>query len=176
MTALDIIKDQLKNAHELFTNTSSDIKTEHLHKDPGGKAFPLVATYAHLVFSEDTIVQAMMQGKSPLFSSTYKDNTGASAPMPPMDENWDIANDAWSRTVKIDFPKMQEYTKAVFAATTEYVNSLTKEDLEREIDLGAWGKQSVAKLLSNFIIGHALSLAGEISALKGVQGEKGYQF
>lgn len=176
VTALQLIKDELKEAHELFINTGADIKVEDLHKDPGGMAFPLGATYAHLIFSEDAIVQGMMQHKAPLFSTDWKDKTGASEPMPEMDDKWDANNKAWNKNVKIDFAKLKEYEKAVFAATDAYVNSLTDADLEKEIDLGAWGKKTVAQLLYGFVIGHANSLAGELSVLKGVNGSKGYPF
>lgn len=176
MTALDLLKDQLKEAHELFENTAADIQSEHVQKDPGGKAFPLGATYAHLVFSEDVIVQGMMQGKAPLYETDFKDKTGASEPMPPMDEQWSESNEKWSKTVTINFPQAREYAKAVYAATDTYVNSLTDGDLEKEIDLGSWGKKTVAQMLSGFVISHACSLAGELSALKGVQGAKGYPF
>jgi DinB superfamily len=176
LIALSLLKDQLKEAHELFENTAADIQEEHVHKDPGGKAFPLGATYAHLVFSEDVIVQGMMQAKLPLFESEWKGKTGASEPMPPMDENWTPTNEKWSKTVTIDFPKMQQYAKAVYSATDEYVNSLSDADLEKEIDLGSWGKKTVAQMLSGFVISHACSLAGELSALKGIQGARGYPF
>ncbi len=175
-SALQLLKDQLKEAHELFINTSADIKEEHVHKDPGGKAFPIGATYAHLIFSEDAILHGMIQGKAPLFETEWKNKTGADTPMPAMDEKWSAANEEWSKHVKIDMAQMKEYTNAVFAATETYINSLKDEDLEKEIDLGSWGKKTVAQLLAGFIIGHTYSLAGEISALKGVQGVTGYPF
>jgi hypothetical protein len=175
-TALQLLKDELKNARETFEGTVSDIKEEHVQANPGGKAFPIGATYAHLIFSEDVIVHSMIQGKTPLFETSFKDKTGASKPMPPMDANWSDANDKWSKSVIIDLNQLREYQKAVFAATDEYVNNLKDEDLEKEIDLGSWGKPTVAHLLYSYIIGHTNSLAGEISALKGVQGEKGYAF
>lgn len=176
ITPLQLIKDQLKAAHDLFLSTGADIKEEDVHTQPGGQAFPLGATYAHLVFSEDVIVQGMIQGKAPLFQTDWKDKTGASAPMPNMDENWDTNNKEWNKTVKIEMAKLHEYEKAVFAATDAYVNSLTDADLEKEIDLGSWGKKTVAVLLCEFVIGHTNSLAGEISVLKGVAGSKGYPF
>lgn len=175
-TALQLLKDELKNAREGFQGTVGDITEEHLHKDPGGKAFPIGATYAHLVFSEDVIVHGMLQGKAPLYETTFKDKTGASSPMPPMDANWSTANEEWSKTVKVDLTQLGEYAQAVFAATDEYINSLKDEDLEKEIDLGDWGKKSMAEMLYGFIIGHTYALTGELSALKGIQGAKGYPF
>jgi hypothetical protein len=175
-TALQLIKEALQNARETFDATTADIADEHVHKDPGGKAFPLGATYAHLIMSEDAIVQGMIQKKPSLFETSWKDKTGASAPMPPMDANWSEANEKWSKSVQVDLAQMRKYAQAVYKATDEYVNSLKDEDLEKEIDLGAWGKKTIAFMLYGFVIAHTNSLTGEISALKGVQGAKGYPF
>jgi hypothetical protein len=176
LTALQLIKNELKDAREGFAGTVADIQEDHLHKDPGGKALPLGATYAHLVFSEDAIMQGMIQQKHTLYETTWKGKTGVSETMPAMDENWSANNEKWARSVKIDLKQLREYEKAVYAATDEYINNLKDEDLEKEVDLGAWGKKTVAELLSSFIIGHTYSLMGEISALKGIQGAKGYAF
>lgn len=174
MSALQLLKDGLKNARELFEGTVSDITPDQLHKDPGGKAFSIGATYAHLIFSEDVIVQGLLQGKPPLYETTFKGKTGASEPMPQMDADWSPNNEKWSKNVKIDLEKLKAYGKAVFAETDEYVNSLKEEDLEKEIDLGSWGKKTITSMILGFIIGHTNSLAGELSVLKGIQGAKGY--
>lgn len=176
ITPIQLIKEQLKNAQETFEGTVADIKDEHLHKHPGGSALPLAAAYAHLVFSEDVIVHSMLQGSAPLYETTFKDKTGANKIMPPMDENWSTAHAEWANTVALDLPKFKEYASNVFADTEKYVNTLSDSDLEKEIDLGSWGKRTLAYMLYAFIIAHTNSLAGEISAVKGVHGEKGYAF
>jgi hypothetical protein len=176
MTAIDLIKQQIKTARETFENTVADVTPEQLHSDPGGKALPLGAIYAHLIFSEDAIVQGMLQGKAPLFETSMKGKTGTDKPMPAMDAEWSKNNEEWSKTVKVDLPALREYSKAVYAATDAYINTLKDEDLEKEIDLGAWGKQPLFQMLSGFLIGHTNSITGEISVLKGVQGAKGYPF
>lgn len=177
LSPLFLLKEQLKSARETFESTAADIKKEDLHKTSGGIAFPLGATYAHLVFSEDAIVQGMIQGKPALFTTDeWKDKTGANSPMPPMDENWEKANSDWSNTVQVDFDQMREYAKAVYEATDTYLNSLTDEDLEKEIDLGSWGKKKVYEMIYGFVIAHTNQLTGELSALKGVHGSKGYPF
>ncbi len=176
MTALELLKDQLKSARENFEATVGDLTHDHLYQDPGGKALPVGAQYVHLICSEDVIVQGMLQGKAPLSETTFKDKTGLSEPMPPMDENWSAANEKWSKSVQIDLDLFREYAKAVYEATDQYFNSLQDEDLDKEIDLGAFGKNTVANILSGFLIGHTNSLTGEIAALKGLQGLKGYPF
>lgn len=176
LTALQLIKHQLKEAHELLDSTFADVTEEILHKDPGGKAFPVGSLYAHLVFSEDVITHGMLQGKAPLYKGEWAGKTGTDTPMPEMDADWSVNNEKWSKAVQVDMAKVKDYAKAVYAATDAYVASLTDADLEKEIDLGAWGKKTVAELLYGFIIGHTNSLAGEISAVKGVHGAKGYPF
>jgi uncharacterized damage-inducible protein DinB len=176
ITAIELIKQQLASAREVFQGTVADITEDQLHKDPGAKALPLGATYAHLIFSEDIIIHSMMQGKEPLFSTTYKEKTGANKSMPPMDEKWSEAHEAWAKVVSINLKQLHDYEQTVYKATDAYVNTLSNDDLEKEIDLGSWGKKTIADLLSNFIIGHTNSLAGEISVLKGIQGSKGYPF
>lgn len=176
LTALQLLKNQLKEARETFDGTIADVTEEQLHKDPGGKALPIGSVIAHLAFSEDVIVNAMMRGQTPLFLTTWKDKTGTSEPMPPMDENWSTANEKWAKTVRVNLPELRKYLAAVYVATNEYIDSLTDEDISTEIDLGAWGKRTIAQLLSGFIIAHSHNLSGEISVLKGIQGAKGYQF
>ncbi len=176
LSALQIIKNQIKSARDVFEGTAADISEAHINVDPGGKAFPLGATYAHLIFSEDVIVNSMIQGKTPLFADMWRDKTGASTPMPAMDADWEKNNEAWSKSVKINMVAMRDYAKAVYAATDAYVASLVDADLEKEIDLGAWGKKTLADMLLGFVAGHTFSLGGELAALKGVHGFKGYPF
>jgi hypothetical protein len=176
MTALQLLKDQLKDARKNFEATVGDLTQDQLHQNPGGKALPVGAQYAHLICSEDTIIHGMLQGKPSLSETTFKDKTGLSEPMPAMDAEWSEANEKWSKNVQIDLSQLQEYSKAVYVATDEYIDSLKEEDLDREIDLGGFGKYTTAQILSGFVIGHTNSLMGEISALKGLQGLKGYPF
>jgi hypothetical protein len=176
-TALQLIKDQLKDARTTFEGTAADVQISHLHKHPGGRALPLGSLIAHLVFSEDVIVHGMLQGKSPLYySASWKGKTGASAPLPAMDDKWSEAHYEWSKSVQIQLPQLLKYAKAVFDDTERYVKTLKDTDLEKEVDLGSWGKKTIANLLYGFIIAHTNSLTGEISALKGINGAKGYPF
>lgn len=176
LTALQLVKDQLKEAHSTFENTVIDINAAHLHKLPGGKALPLGSLVAHLVFSEDVIVNGMILGNAPFYTALWKGKTGASVPMPAMDEKWSVAHEEWSRTVQVKLPELLKYMKAVFSATEYYVSTLKQKELEREINLGSWGKKPLVSLLTGFVIAHTNNLTGEISAIKGVNGAKGYPF
>lgn len=176
MTALDLIKKQFQDARETFEGTVGDITAEMFGKLPEGTALPLEAAYAHLILSEDMTVATFLQGRTPLYNNAWKDKTGVSELMPDMDANWSKNHLDWAKRVKIDLGKLADYKKAVYAQTDTYLSTIKDEDLEKEIDLGAWGKKPLYSLLFNFLIGHTMSLTGEISAAKGLQGAKGYAF
>ena len=126
---------------------------------------------AHLVYDEDLIVNGMLLGKAPLAASTSAGKTGISDPQMAVSQDW-------AKTVRLNLPEFREYQKAVFAATDAYTASLDESDLDRELDMTSMGMgtQNLGWAFGVLIIGHANNLAGEISALKGAQGLKGYPF
>ena len=72
-------------------------------------------------------------------------------------------------------PSFREYAKAVYAATDAYVSSLGPADLERKVDTGFVGEQTIAFVLGNIVVWHVAEHNGEIGALKGAQGSRGYR-
>ena len=80
--------------------------------------------------------------------------------------------------MRIDLAEFRAYAQSVYAATDAYFSDASDTELDRSMDLSAvgMGTQSVGFVVNNAVIGHAFSHCGEISALKGVQGKKGYPF
>lgn len=78
----------------------------------------------------------------------------------------------------MELPACRDYAQAVYAATNDYVASLTPNDLSREIDLSnvGLGQKPLSWCLNALVISHVNNVAGEISCLKGLQGAKGYPF
>lgn len=175
MTALDLIKEALKGARETFEGTVADL-TPDMFAQQVGAALPIEAVCAHLLLSEDMTINKLLQGKPPLFESTWQNKTGVSPLMPPMGATWNEDHAKWAKEVTVDLPAFNKYKQAVYAQTDAYINSLTDADLDREVDMGDWGKKPVYYLLIAWIIAHTNNLAGEISAAKGFQNKKGYAF
>lgn len=172
------IKGQLKSAHEFLEGAMKDVTDAHMDYHPEGTALPVGAQYAHTILSEDYLVHGMLKGESPLSAGEWSDKTGLSALMPAWDADWEKNNREWARSVQIDLPKLREYAQAVYAATDTYLNSQTDTTLMEEIDMSSMGmgKVSRAWFLGRIVIGHCDNLTGEIAAIKGVQGAKGYPF
>ena len=172
------IRAQMKSAHWLLEETLSDVSDEMVRFAPPGKALPIGAAYVHYVTGEDWMVHSVFKGVAPLMAGPWAGRTGASEPQPGSGDDWASRFEAWSRRVRVDLPAFRAYAKAVYEATDGYLATLADPELTREVDLSAtgMGKQTVGFILDNVLLGHAYCHCGEISALKGVQGKKGYPF
>jgi hypothetical protein len=177
---VSLFREQIQAAHQLVEGTIANVTPEQAHWSPPGIAVPLGASYAHIVISEDGTVSGLLKGAAPLFASSWAGKVGVSE-LPPMMNPEKVGFpdwSGWSRRVRVDLAALQQYAKAVYAATDGYLASLTDKDLSRSVDLSALGlgKSSVSYILINGILGNAFSHGGEISCLKGLQGVRGYPF
>jgi hypothetical protein len=166
-----------KQAHQLLEATMADVTQAQADYVPAGIANPLGATYAHVIWSEDAVVQGMLQGSAPLSASSWAGRTGLSEPMPSPGPEWAGYAD-WTRRVKIDLPALRQYAQAVEAATEAWIASLSEADLDRPIDMSfiGLGEQPLASAIGILVMNHLGTETGEISVLKGLQGARGYPF
>jgi hypothetical protein len=172
MTGQAILKQQLAGYHDLLEQTVADCPPEALHRLLSDATIASIASvYAHTVFSEDQIVQGLLQQRPPVFQAQgWASRTGVTMPSSPQ------MTPEWARGVRMDLGSFREYAKAVYAATDAYVGGLSEAALERKVDTGFIGEQTVAFVLSNIAAWHVAEHGGEIAALKGVQGLKGLPF
>jgi hypothetical protein len=112
----------------------------------------------------------MLQGQAPRFSGDAE-----ALGVPGGGMGLDLE---WARAFQPDLPKLRAYKDLVVADTEAYLNTLVDDDLDRLIDLTAvgLGHQSLGWVLSALLAAHLNNMAGEISALKGLQGLQGYPF
>jgi len=177
MDSVSLIREDLDDAHDLLEAVMADVTPESMNWMPPGRANPVGATYAHVVLSEDRIINGVLAHRRPLYETTWEGKLGLSEPMPTQGEDWHNYVD-WTRRVQVDLKAFREYARAVYANSDEYLASLTAEDLDRNLDLSGvgMGNKSLGRVLSRQIVGHADNIAGEISCLKGLQGLQGYPF
>ena len=172
MDVNSLLKQQIEMAHGIVEGTAADLTQEMCDNIPGGKAHPIGATYAHIVMSEDFIVNMIIRGSTPLAMSSHAGKTGASEP-PPMPGGDTFA---WANRVKVDMGQAREYAQAVYKNTLDYVDSLAPSELEREIDVPGFGKNPLSYYVSIATIVHPSNHIGEVSAMKGILGARGYPF
>jgi hypothetical protein len=172
MRAQALLQQQLAGYHDILEQTIADCQQDTLDKNlPGATITSVGSVYAHVVFSEDEILHGMLQGKPALYrAESWASRTGVEPPSTP-----DFKAE-WARTVKLNLPAFREYAKAVYGATDAYIAALSDADLERKVQTGFIGEQTVAFVVSNILGWHVAEHNGEIAALKGVQGLKGLPF
>jgi hypothetical protein len=174
------IREQIRSAHWLLEETTSDVTEEMAHFAPPGKALPIGAAYAHFVTGEDWMVHVLFGGGIPLFAGAWAGRTGLSElqPGPDTPGDWNEAFVGWTRRLRVDLKAFRAYARAVYDATEAYIASLPDGALARPVDLSfmGMGMRTVAFVLSNALVGHAYCHCGEISAAKGMQGKRGYPF
>lgn len=166
--ATSLLRFQFQSAHNWLEGTLADVTQEQAHWHPDGKTNPIGAQYAHVLLAEDIIV-SLVKGKAPLMMSSHAGKIGMSEP-PPIGAWGD-----WAHTVQIDMTALRAYGQAVYAASDEILKGMSDADLEQSIDMSTlgFGSQKASFALSLIIL-NVFSHTGEISALKGLQGMKGY--
>ncbi|WP_220196124.1 DinB family protein [Ktedonospora formicarum] len=169
MQATTLLREQIQQAHGFLGATMEGVTEEQAHWTPLGTANPLAATYVHAIASEDLAINMVLKGGAPLYASEWANKTGISDVQP-------LSSPEWARSVRIDLPQTLSYAQAVHAATDAYLATLTDEDLDRDLDLTAFGlgHMTVGVILNRMVLGHVDNMTGEISVLKGLQGTKGY--
>ncbi|MEX2247014.1 MAG: DinB family protein [Dehalococcoidia bacterium] len=173
MDAIVFITEQLRQAREFVEGTMAEVSVGEAHAAVPGRCNPVGATYAHLATGEDWFVNGAIRGQAPLFATSWAGKAGLSEP-PPEGGAWD----EWAKRVRVDLPAMRSYAQAVGEATDAYIASLKPEDLDRELDLSAigLGPRTLGWVLGAAVVGHVQAHWGEISALRGIHGERGFPF
>jgi hypothetical protein len=177
VTPAAVLRGALEWAHQTTELTMADVTDEIANRPAPGKANPIGSSYAHAVLAEDAIVNGILQGQPPLSATTWAGKTGTDKPMPmPGQVQGDIGE--WYHTVRVDLAACRAYAQAVYAQSAKFIETASDAVLSRPVDMSmaGLGTMSAADLFSLLVTGHINNLCGEISAIKGVHGLKGYPF
>jgi hypothetical protein len=173
MDAISLLRSELKSAHDWLEGTMADVTPEMAHALPPGVAHPVGSRYAHVVVGEDNLV-AMLRDGAPLHAGEWQGRTGIEGdPNAAMNSTLE-----WAQNVRVDLAALRPYAQAVYANTEAHLAGLKPEDLDGTVDLSQWnmGVWKTGPFVLSFLLGHVHAIMGEISAVKGVHGAKGYPF
>jgi hypothetical protein len=196
VNTIELIHHSMGFAFDLLEQLVSDLTQEQANWLPPGTANPIASLYWHTVGYCDQVVhewcmapfrqvtfeewleakRAMRDlgmGQTPLrHSAGWQEKVIlALPPENPEDPYWDVR--AVREGLRVDLPALHNYARDTAQVLLEWVASLTLEDLERAIPTPI-GDHNLGPLLELFVIDHISCHIGEISALKGCQGLKGY--
>ncbi len=164
------VRDQVKETHAWLEMTVSDVSQEQANWKPPGTANPIGATYAHLMISADAGFNSQLHGGMPIMATDFAGQVGLSE-TPHAAGGWRD----WGR-LRVDWEVLHQYGREVRRCVEGYLDTLSVVELERRVDMSAYGL-GVWKGLDIYIlhgINHPREHGGEIACLKGLQGARGY--
>ncbi len=171
MNTLELLQFSLGNAFRILDQVAADVTQEQADWQPPGTALSIGALYWHIFSSTDSMVHQWCLDQAPLSQSAGWEEKVLLSSVPEGEED----HAARMRAARIDLPVMREYAQAVTAATQGWLASLAPEDLERKMETPV-GELNLGQLVATFFLWHIDAHCGEISALKGCQGARGYPF
>jgi hypothetical protein len=157
MNTIELLQFSLGFAFDILGQVTADLTQEQADWRPPGDASTIGAIYSHTITHTDFIVQKVCIGK----------NYTILVDPPP--------EKITMQDVQVDLPALHEYARNVRTAAQDWLASLSPADLEQTVET-AFGKFNLGQFLDAYIIWHINAHCGEISALKGCQGAKGYPF
>jgi hypothetical protein len=173
MNTVDMSRRSLASAFDILEQVCADLTQEQADWIPPGIANPIGAMHWHTISGADEVVYRWIEGGPCLHEREgWRARVlRADVPEPQGVEGWL----EWMRGIRVDLPAAREYARAVAADLDAWLASKSPEDLECSVHTPI-GDFCVAHALDLFVIWHINAHCGEISALKGCQGSKGYPF
>jgi uncharacterized damage-inducible protein DinB len=165
MDALTLLREQAERADSLLTDVFAVATPEQAHwKLADSTTNTIAGDFLHIYYSEDTLVNKRFRSKATVFEAGgWAERLGYDPQSP------------WTAASPADLDAYHAYAREVRAATKTFLDELDSAELEREV-VGPRGPRSVASSLSLILIIHKANHTGEIAALLGCQGVKGFPF
>lgn len=167
-SAINLLREQYKQAQQWLQGTMQGVDEHVAHFQPGGLVSPIAGHVAHAVTGLDFLVLGTIGGKEPLLASSFAGKAGISKPS--QDGDW-LGTD---RGVVMNVAEFSAYQDAIFAAVDDLLSGFNDSDLPREVE-SPFGKMTIGWWLNTMLL-NTYSHTGEIAAIKGLQGLKGYPF
>lgn len=164
MNAVTYARSQIESVFNLLNMCVDGMDEAQYNWQPPGTSNAAAKSHVHALTAIDFFVMRGAKGGEmmwPAFAATH----GLPLKSP----------EIWAYEPAIPFAPLKEFGQRIEKAALEYVSTLADEDLDVVIDTQFFGKQSLAFLLQ-LITMHTAGHAGDIAAVKGIQGIKGLPF
>lgn len=169
MEIKNYVQQQIGGVRCLIDDVLKDLTEEQFNWPPPGSINTISAILNHMLISEDYFIQSVVQGKPPHWEVGQWGSKLGVQTIPEQGESWDNF-----KNIKISIIPVLVYDQAIRAATDTYLADLTVKELDRRVNC-IGDVLPVAEVLMKLVV-HSASHAGEIAAVKGMQGIKGLPY
>lgn len=173
MSTIDFIRSGLRQLHQTYDDAIADLSDEQMHWLANESGVSIAFVLWHYVRTEDNIINFVLQGKPTVWIEGGWDQklglhrtaqgTGMSL------------QDAQALRIR-DKAAFQDYMRAVWKATDEYLATLTDDDLQRVITVKPLGEMPVLNAIGTMCLTHGFAHSGEIAHLRGLMGLRGFSW
>jgi uncharacterized damage-inducible protein DinB len=170
MGALDFLRSSVKGFHRDFKDAVKDPNDEQLHFRPLGKGNSIAFILWHMVRTEDSVMNFLLQKKPPVWNAEGWDKKFG------MDPRAQGTGMTAEQAASIRIPSLGEFLKYmdnVFRASEAYLDVVKEADLEPVQEYQFLGKRSGYQMIGGVVLQHGSEHLGEIWYAKGLQGLKG---
>lgn len=164
MKTTDYVKLQTEQAFGLLKMASDGMDDAQYNFDAPGTCNAAAKSHVHALTGFDFFVMDRAKGGEMLWPQF--------GPLHGLPAN---PTEIWGFTGSIPGAAVKDFADQVQKATLDYISTLTDADLDRPVDTQFFGTQSVAYVLQLAAM-HAAGHAGDVAAVKGMQGLKGLPF
>lgn len=165
MDVITYAKKSLEGAFKLVNMVADNIDDAQYNWQPDNTTCNSVAkSHVHAMTSTDFFINATLKGGKMEWAALAEQHGMPANPM-----------EIWGFGGTIPVAPMKEFAASVQARALEYVAELKEDDLDRVVDTPFFGKQTVAFIIQLAGV-HAAGHAGDMAAVKGMQGLKGLPF
>lgn len=168
MDILAYIRQQVAITRMLCDATTRNLTEEQFNWLPSANANAIRSSLIHLLTSEDYTVNTLFQGKPAVWEAGQWSNQIGLTALPGQ-ASWDEV-----RTKPLPLTPVLAYQQALRSAIDDYLATLTVADLNRMVQ--SFGQDTPLGTVFCTTLGHSLCHAGEIAAVKGLQGAQGWPF
>lgn len=164
MKAVDYAKLQTEQAFGLLKMAADGMDDAQYNLDGPGTCNAAAKSHVHALTSFDFFVMNKAKGADMIWPA-FASKSG----LPPNPQ------EIWGHGATISGAAMKEYAEQIQKVTLDYIATLSDVDLDRQVDTQFFGMQSLAFLIQLASM-HATGHAGDVAAVKGMQGLKGLPF
>ncbi len=164
METLTLLRELATRGQNVTSQILENVTREQLVWLPeGGQTNQIAATILHVFHGEDRAVHRALGAPTIFESQGWQARLGYRPESP------------WERLPAADPDAVRAYVAAVWEETRRYLEGLSPGDLDREIETPR-GKRTVGDNLAHLLVAHKFTHLGEVAALLGCQGMRGFPF
>ena len=167
LNQLEVIQEGLNGMHAMLDKAVAEMTEEQWNARPAGEGVSAFFSLWHYVRTEDNIVNFVAQRRNTVW---LKDGWNEHFDLHRTSQGTGMTAEQANAVTLNDAEAWLRYQQAVWAATDEWVASLTLNDLDSEITIKPVPPMTIWQALTGMLLYHGFRHVGEVEHARGLVG------